>query len=1013
MVTWRRHGNLVALGACLALLGGCVPAPSTAPNRGAPVDSRAANAESTAAHALSVAETKTVFPWVAAVEHERSQLTAEPGETWSVDFALDVDLSAYVPEMGEFEQIILAVFAERRYDEEGTYRAGTFDFALSSTFTTTGVPIEIRDQWPSLRLVHKKNGSPFEGVTSFELADGGDLARVHRFEGRVEVAVPPDIAPGYWEPRLAALVKVQGVDTPIFLATFYEEFKKAPFPGLPLVAIGRPATPQMPWTAFSQTRDLGRVGTLPEELQGKVALRSRTRYPAELLVRPGVHRLAPGFPELFPRSGVPSVGGSIEAHPKHVKSYYSLQQGTVSCTVEGPSGTVDLGSRAFAGAAYSDVGEGFDGGGLALEGGPFMVDMTETGAYRVHMKGHILDTSGRRFEGGGTYLVHSAMPLSFSTSVKPGMSFLTGNAYPAKVNVNPPVPAEIEVTVEYYPQSDPARKQVWKATGRANGFGHFTPRGQPPIVFDEPGEYSSVVRGTYRDRMGRLWMKAHRSSGVVAGHDPMITLHGMQRNRDGLRATERPPGEEMRYDERLHHSITMMLLGANGLADPLDPALPYYPEDTLFIQTRSLYSLDIEMSFSMTIPDERLARLLLHANTIPARAMPRKHQKPGPWTYLENVLLRGFASGTWDWSPTSPDLRFEIPVSSASRGELDPINFPEESAVDAYVYVSAMRPGFLPFATVLQKDGYATFWCMNPNAFGGQINAGVSGDRPGDIYRVQAGLVLKDHETGAVHHDSYGAALSIVGGPRFSSSVSALGERPLLEEGGRQHYIFLATDTHDALELGEPLGFGGMVFPNVPAEVTWTVTRPSGEQVVVRGQADSRGAVRGTPLLMADEPGLYRVQTRVRYDDHEGGIPGTNDGNYWVAAVPRDGRRFLETELPGYQPIDPLKEVHIPLRWPEGLRNVKIDYGIIMPGRVIEEGTARPTGNSWRHTFSPMETVIRVPNYEFRDLNWGHVELADTVVFQYVLEAENDTGKVHDAIRVVLRGDKLMNFDAL
>ena len=954
---------------------------------------------------------KSLFPWTAGVSSTGDLFTATPGDTWSADLDLEVDLGAYDPRMGRFEQLIVAVYGERQFDERGTYRAGSADHTLSSHFTVTGIPVDTFDAWPSLRLIHGRNGSPFEGLASFALPAANALAGTHRFRVRVEVDVPADIPPGWWRPRVALLVKVEGVSQPVYLASFYEEFSKDGFPPLPLVAIGEPATPQLPWTLLATTRVWGRVGTLPEELKGTVGITVRSGFPSELQLPPGIYPLAPTLPSLFPRSAVPTISGPVDGTPGRVKSYLRYDLGEVSCVVEGPTGeVVDLGTRAFAGVEPDRV---IDGRKIALEEGPFLADLTAPGTYRIRMRGHLLDHFGRRFEGGGTYVVHAALPLTLSTSCKPATPFLVGGIYPPKVNVLPPVPATVEVTVDYYPQSDPARKRVWRARGQANRFGHFVPYGTPPLRFDEPGEYRSLVRATYRDAAGRLWMRQQASAGVVAPTNSVVTVHGTQRTRNGRYPTERRTDEERRYAEQMHHGCAIGLLGPTGLAEPHDPSLPFHPEDTLFIQSSGGNEFDLELSFSAATSDARLAKLLLENSRVPARSLPWRHQGPGRWRYLEDVLTRGYGSGTWNWSPTTPDLSFELPLASVSRGPLHPIAFPQDNRLDGYIYAGAVRPGLPAVVAVMQGDGFSNFWALNPNSFGHQFNTGPNGDLPGDIYRVQAGLVLRDHDTGTNYYDAYSTAVAIVAGDRPASAVLPVGVRPLFVDNEREHFLFLATDTHDVLEVGERIHVGGMVFPNVPADVTWTITTPSGRQSVLGGRADARGIVGSPQSVAVDEPGRYDVRVRVRHGELVGGIPGTADGAYWIAVLPKQDPELLGTDLPPFTRIDPAGVARIPLRWPAHLRDVRIHYGVLMPGRVIEQGTVPPAGNEWTYAFSPLEAAIRLSNYDVRDYRYGMLQLADTVVFLFLLEGRSDAGPVYDSLRFVLRGDKLFHLGAL
>ncbi len=942
----------------------------------------------------------SIFPWTAVFSGVESRLTATPGGTWQIDFELEVDLRSRSPfVVGRFEKLLVVLFGERRYDAEGRFRSGASNYALSSNFTTTGVPIQSFDHWPSLRLIHGKNGSPFEGVTTFDLTGRGDPRR-HRLKGRLSVKVPTDIPRGHYQPHVALMVQVAGTRQPLFLEMFSMTWKRRPFPALPLVAVGRPAAAKIPLSLFAGAYTPGRRGTLPQESEGKVGLNIRTGFPSRLILPPGFSPLRPGLPSLFPRGNLPSLVGGDDSFPERLDSYLRLDRGEVTYEVKGPGGPGVSGKRKLVGV---------DDAGLRLAGGPVQADMQRPGEYTVRLKARLQDRYGRSLIGGGTYRVHVARPLTFSTSCKPGNNFLVGDAYPGKVNVNPPVPASVELTVRYFPRSDPGRLRVWRARGKANRFGHFVPRGAP-LVFDEPGEYFSRVRASYRGRRGMLWMGQQTSSGVIAPLRPRITLHGARSFPHGLRPARPRNGAKERFVEQPTFGDLALF---SGPVQPIAPANPYHQADTLYLTSTGFNDIDLETRFSVAVPQPGLARLLRQANTHPLVVTPPPHQRPGkPYRLIKGALLRSKGAALI-WQPATPASHDELPVSSVARGKLHPMVFPERNRLDAYLYTSSIRPGFPAMTSVLQKDGLGLYWCTNPNQFGNHINSGFNGDLVGDVYRVMAGVVLKDRDSGQTYYDAYSSVVSTVAGPRPAAAVLAPGKRPLVSESGRDHHLFLATDTHDVLEVGERIGLGGMIFPNVPARVTWTITSPSGRRTVLRARADRLGVVRGGTVKV-DRPGLYAIVAKVEHGGKTGGIVGTRGGAYWHCAVPKKPPALLSTSLPPVSRLGPGQPVRIPLRWSGDLAGVKIHYGVMMPGQVVVQGTARVAGGTgWVYTFDPMEVAIRIPYLDVRDFGMGGLALADTVVFQFLLEGRTGDGRtVHDAARVVLRGETLMSLVA-
>jgi hypothetical protein len=940
----------------------------------------------------------TLFPWKIAVRDFSSKLSTEPGQTWEFDYELEVDLRRYKVRHGKFIRLIVAVFGALRYDQSGNYRADPSNFALSSNFTTTGIPIHNFDSWPQLRLIHGKNGSPFEGIEYLNFEPDRHLARRHEFSGGLKVKLPDNTPPGFYEPRMALLVEVEGVESPVYLDMFFTDYKDEPYSSLPLVAVGKSAAPRMPWIIFPEVHQTGRVGATAMQDRNSVGLNIRTSFPSELILRPGVYPLNPGLPEIFPRNSLPSIAGGEEVFPDRLDSYMRFDAGEVACRVYGPDGEIDLRTKRI-------VGE--QDPGLALEGGPFTIDLSKSGHYKIHFQGYVEDIFGRRYEGGGDYVVHSAMPLTFSTSCKPGTSFLVGNGYPSKVNINPPIPAFVEVTVDYFPQSDTDRKRRWIARGNANRFGHFAAHEPAPLIFDEPGEYFSTVRATYTDQWGNLWMGEQSSAGVIAPVIPDIQLHGTRSYPHGFKPDEDHNGGVKRFKEQ-DHLANLFLFNKPNM--PPEPRNPYHSRDTLFFTATGFNDIDLETLFSFSTDDKDLARRILRGNSHASVVLPAEYQPAkGPWRYLQNVILRGKAN-TVTWQIADPSQRDELPISSVATDPWHPLGFDQEGGIEAYVYTGLARPGFPALTSVLQRDGLGFYWCTNPNLFGHHINSGQNGDLTGDIYRVQAGLVVKDHEKRRNYYDAYGSVLVTVNNEFPSTSILEPGVRALIEEKGRKHFIFLATDTHDVLEVGEAIGVGGMVFPTVEADVKWTVVNPNGEETIITGRANRLGLVRGSRKIPVDRPGIYSIKVEVAYEGLTGDVVGTTDGTYWHCAVGRNAPSVFKTDLSPMSPVDFSRGVRIRFRWPDSLRNVTVHYGIMMPGKVLEQRTLPLSGNQWEYFFEPFQTAIQAPFLDVLNYSTGLITSADTVVFQFFFEAEDDRGPIFDSIRLVLRESTLMNF---
>jgi hypothetical protein len=944
------------------------------------------------------------FPWKAVISNFRPSLDMQPGSTWSFDYDVQIDLRQYEKKYGKFTHLILGVLGEWRYDDEGYFRSGSTTFAISSNLTTTGIPIERFDRWPSFRLLQGKNGSPIEAIQSYPLPAGESTARIHSLQGQMSVPIPADAPLGYYEPTFYILAKVEGVPDPVHLGIFgYEWNDWAPFATLPVIKVGEAATPRMPWSILAEQKIMGRSGVFPEEYEGHAGLCARSGFSARVILPPGKYVVSPNFPTIFPRASMAPVDGGNEVIPGQISTLIDLSKGSASCKVRGPRGEEkDYGTQDFVGPGEN---------GPSLSGGGFFLDLTSFGDYEITLKGHVADEYERRYEGGGTYRVSIANPLTFSTSCKPGTSFMVGGKYSAKVNVLPPFPASVEVRIEYYPNSDPDRMIAWTGQGHANRFGHFVPHGTPPLVFDEPGEYMSLVTARYEDSRGGLWMGQQRSVGVVAPEKRNVILHGTRSFPYNNRLDKSFYGAVKQFDDRNNVPTSFMPDTPYTL---MDPFAPYNPEDTLFLSFSASTENIVEPHISLRVQDPVLAEKMIRANIKESALLPQFYQPPkGPWKYIKDVLeistdSFGFFSvedARWD----------EIPILPAGKDGWHPSMFPQKKTVEAYATMGIVRPGFPVMTLAFQTEAVGMYWLASPNRFGHHFNAGINGDLPGDLYRIQAGVVIKDLETDKNYYDAYGTSIAVVPatGSTGASSILAPGERPLVSVGGRDHYIFLAIDTHDVLEVGEKMGLGGMVFPNIPADVSWTVTKPSGEVAMVFAKADRFGIARGRSFVPVEEPGIYKVRAHVSYGELEGDIVGTPDGEFWHCAVYPDGPNYLQSEITTIEGIDPKKALRIPVVWPEHFQNARLHFAVLMPGQVIDQGVVEGKTGRWEYPFDPIQLSAQFPNFDVRILATGQWELADTLVFQFFLEAENDGEKVFDSLRMTLRRDKLYNYESL
>jgi hypothetical protein len=1006
------HRLLIAILLCL-VFAGCAP-PSQPPE-----------SHNSDPLTISLGPWDSFYKWRGDVT--LSSLDAKPGQSWHADFDIKLDLRELKSHPGIVQGLYVVLVGEKVYDREGRL-SGMTALSISNRFTSAGIPISYYEGMLPVRALGNRRGSPFEAIVEFPAEDWANGGYAH-LTGRLEAELPPDLEPGFYRPHVDIFVKFKGAGTPVDIGHLpYQlgqwldanidvagppgskmsalrrwipmpiEFMQAP-QVLPEVRVGEPATPHIPWTIFHGVDAYGLSGILPDEAKGEVGLLSRVRLPTPLTLRPGVYSVSPGLPNLFPEAALADLFIGNETVPYMIKNYLDLFQGYAECVLILPNGRrEDLGRREFT---------GHDRMGPRLGGAGFELDLTKTGDYQVEMRGMMVDKFGREYTAGGTYSFTVAMPLSFSTPVKPGTNYLVGGAFPASAHINPPVPAEVSVAIHYFPNSDTDREIHRVYGGQANRFGHFIPE-KPPMRFQEPGEYRSLLTARYVDERGTLWQGVQSSAGVIAPVEPELVLHGGKTFLSPPDPTKPDYGAFERYRSEFEGGSSYV---QDELLCQFDFIFPYHSGDTLHIATTYPFESVVGIVHSMEAKSRELADRLVQAlnpdgTTFNFPLTPRR-RKP---VYLPDVFK--FAEDNFAYYRISKEHPDQFPVLSANSDGLSPFQYPEGNELEAYGYVSVIRPGFPVMTLAYTGIFIGSCWIVSPNPYGGQINASPNGDLPGDLYRVMSGLVVKDRKTGKNYYDAYSASIVTLAPGSYSNSVTAPGTRPIVHSNGRDLDYFIGMDTSESYLVGDRMMLGGTVMPSVEANVEFTVTKPDGTQEKLAGRTNRLGGFAPPRPIPIDQPGVYKVRGAVERDGKTGDIVGTGDGEFYHFAVPPNSEKFLQIELPVVSSVEP-GGVEIPISWSGELTGAKITYSIMMPGSVLDEGVREVEGDRYTFKLRPEQLAIQYPFIDTVDHRNGEAILADTLVMVFFLEAEKDGEKIYDVARLILRGSRLFNGRAM
>ncbi len=971
---------------------------------------------------IHVGEEEAYYPWTGRVT--LSGLEAAPGTTWTADFDIELDLARLAEFPDLVEGLTVALVGEPVFDAAGN-TTGLAAITISPTTTSAGIPLSYYEGTLPVRALGNRRGSPFEATVDFA-ADGWEVGGQTNLTGTWEVVLPDDVPHGWYRPHVAIFARIAGSDWPLDLghlpyqlgqwleenlsvagpegrfANSFGEWPGEPIEFmhdpqvLPQVVVGTPAPPRIAWTAFHDVLGYGHSGSLSEQDAEHLGLLNRVRYPTPLALYPGEYTVNPGIPTLYPEAGLAGLFIGEETVVPEVRNYLDLFAGVATAALIEPDGTrIDFGELPF---------EGNGPTGPVLRHGGFRLSLPRTGEYVLELRGHMLDRFGRRYEAGGRYPFTVALPLSFSTPVKPGTNFLAGGIYPASAHVNPPVPAEVVVRVTYVPNSDEERKVVRTFTGTANRFGHFRPEG-PPLRMEEPGEYSSLVTARYIDASGNLWQASQASAGVIAQHDPEMVLHGGRTFISCPHPDEEHYGGWDRYQLDFEGGSSYL---DEELLSQFDHVFPYHSGDTLFVATTYPFESVVGIVLSMEARTKELAKRVVEAYNPEGRVYNYPTTPRWRWpVFLPDVFKFGEDNfGYYRISEEHPD---HLPILSANTEGLSPWLYPEHNEIEAYTYLGVIRPGFPVMSLAYGGSFMGPCWIISPNPYGGQINAGPNGDLPGDLYRVMGGLVVKDLVSGRNHYAAYSSAIVTLPPGSYGTSVSAPGERAMSWLNGRELPYFLGMDTSDVFMVGENMMLGGTVMPPVAANVTVTVTKPDGQQDVLQGRANRLGGWPPPAPVVVDQPGVYRVKVHVEADGEVGDVMGSGDGEFFHFAIPEEDPEQLEIGLPPMTLVEHGTEIAVPLSWDEQLTDPRITWSVMMPGTVLDEGAVTPDGNSWSLGFDPRRAAIQFPFIDTVDHADGEPVYADTIVFTCLFEATGPEGKVWDAVRVILRGDKLFN----
>ena len=971
------------------------------------------------------------FPWQG--ELRTSDFDLGQTDTFEAPFDFEVDLLRAWRYADELEAVYAVLVGEPVYRADGT-RTGFSGITLTTRKTTAGTPLEFYEGTLPVRAFGNGRGSPFESVVAYPIEQFDDLQKPIQLSGTFSVDMS-GVPEGWYRPHIELFAKLKGSDKVLdlrhlgismgrwvddradtmapFLPEFASPFKPVDMKEfmkdaqvLPNVRVGAPKDPRLIFTLFSDVAASGQSGLIANQDKPHAGISNRSRFPTPFVVPPGRWSTTPNMPAEFPSAHLAGLFQGFGSLTRDIESWLDLDSGSFHMEVMGPDGsTKDLGTRTVERRGHD---------GLGLDQGPFTVDLLQTGEYLITLEGCFNDILGRRLCGGGVYELTCALPMTFSTAVKPGTNFFVGARYPAIMDINPAVAADVRVDLEWFPNSDPARAERWVIEGQATHFGYFAPD-EPPPAFDEPGEYSSLLTVEWTDRSGNLWLGQQASAGVVAPEQSEVRVGGARTFLFDPHPDLPDLGSFDRYVQPFEGGSSF---AEHSNLSLYDHTFPYWSGDTLYVSTTYPLESVIGPTLSMAAETpEMIARFeeayLGEKGVLPPYPMAsRKHEM----SYLPHIFK--ISEDNFSYHRMVPGKMDELPILSSSSKGWSPYAWPEHDDIEAYTYLSVIRPGLPVLALAFQGSFMAPCWIISPNDYGYRFHSSPNGDLPEDIYRVMAGLVVKDKRSGKTHYDAYSAAIRILPPGSEYVAVQPPGEIPIVQMAGQDHYSFLGLNTSGVYEVGHDLLLGGTLMPPAPADVRMEVTWPSGKKQVLEGRANELGGVKPPAPIHMDEPGVYEVSvditnTNQAGEEVHGDVVGSGDGKFLYFALPQGGERWFASPLPALSVVQDRDRVTIPLGWAAELDDVRLYWSVMTPGSLFDEGYIDLEGSTHDFVFRPRQTSIQLPNYDSVNFGTGEGILTDIMVFVFYLTGTRDGEAVHDALRVVMRGDHLINPDAM
>ena len=910
------------------------------------------------------------------------------------------------------------------FDQHGQPVAAE-NYFISSMLTPTGFPIQ-RVQRPDehLDVGFTVNNLRYLGGNAVE----GDFA--------VGGQLPGDLLPGIYRPVI--WLDFTGVPTStdwlaanVVRHTF--EPREAPLPPMRVDGTGtgglsRSSTetrPRLTWQLLMDDFVQGTRGTGAREDRGTLELASQIVSQGAPYYTPPVD-LRTGQPITYRLEPfLPMISYTDRRMPTPPLIPFDLPGGQLHVAIQEPDGTVrDLGSAPFSQSfnrtKTTRAGNDLNSGTVQLEDvyslkaatDRFRATFDQYGHHVITMTGVISDVWGNEYAGGGTYDVWIAHPLDIDPGVLPGTPLAVGDAFNPAIQFSPRVPANVDLTLTLYPDSDPARAVTQTLSGRANLYGYFAPAHPSaglPITLTHPGEYRVDLVATYTDSGGVTYMGTMTWGGVAMTpqNEADLIAHG----RRGLDSLTYIPNHWFVSGRDL-------TIPAGAVSHSLNP---YYNGDLFWSRMSDGAAGGDSLILGASVQDT--------VGTVEAAVQTRAARSDPPLSAPGDLSER-FAKGE---IPLFISTRSGRPAQLVLRGAGGAA--PADVDQIAYSYRSSQRPGVRVRELVAEDGQSGGYWRLD-TLYDDQLGVGVQGDQPNDFKFQYVGVVYRDLEAGHNEYLGQGTGWIFIPdddatGSRVMPPFAGPGNGGWTTEGGpiltlkgqAIHVFILPTGIRPGavLQTGDVFRFGGHLMPTLDSQVALTVTAPGGQRHFGGGRANHVGYFYDPyDDLIVNEPGLWSVDVRVWHAGQcsggatippypSGDVLGSEDGTFWFYAVPAGSPRLdVSAPAPGFLSLgNEVRPITVTGSVPAGLSDVTIDYTISMPGYILEHGQVTPSGDTYEIVFDPAALHQDFPNLDLVGRDEWRSGLADTFAIGLLLEGQSGGNTIYRANTITLQGEQV------